>query len=62
MAPALERAQRPRPLTGGGGRRVEVLLAPRVSAAVKALVANGTVGKLQRRWLSTDLTKLPVLG
>jgi polar amino acid transport system substrate-binding protein len=37
-------------------------LTPQVSAAVKALVANGTVAKLQRRWLSTDLTKLPVLG
>ena len=37
-------------------------LTPQVSAAVKALVDNGTVAKLQRRWLSTDLTKLPVLG
>lgn len=37
-------------------------LTPRVNAAVKALLANGTVAKLQRRWLSTDLTKLPVLG
>jgi polar amino acid transport system substrate-binding protein len=37
-------------------------LTPQVSAAIKALVANGTVAKLQRRWLSTDLTKLPVLG
>jgi hypothetical protein len=29
---------------------------------VKALVANGTLAKLQRRWLSADLSKLPVLG
>ena len=36
-------------------------LTPRVSAAVEALVANGTVAKLQRRWLATDLAKLPVL-
>ena len=36
-------------------------LTPRVSTAIKALVANGTVARLQRRWLSTDVTKLPIL-
>ncbi len=37
------------------------LLTPRVSTAVRALVANGTIARLQRRWLATDLSKLPVL-
>ena len=37
------------------------LLTPRVSAAVRALVANGTIARLQRRWLATDLSKLLVL-
>jgi ABC-type amino acid transport substrate-binding protein len=33
-----------------------------VDAAVRALVANGTLAKLQRRWLLTDLGRLQVLG
>ena len=37
-------------------------LTPRVNAAVRALVANGTLGRLQRRWLLTDLAQLRVLG
>jgi polar amino acid transport system substrate-binding protein len=37
-------------------------LTPRVNAAVRALVANGTLAKLQRRWLLTDLGRLRVLG
>jgi polar amino acid transport system substrate-binding protein len=37
-------------------------LTPRVDAAVRALVANGTLAKLQRRWLLTDLGRLQVLG
>jgi polar amino acid transport system substrate-binding protein len=36
-------------------------LTPRVDAAVRELVANGTLSRLQRRWLSTDLSRLPVL-
>lgn len=32
-----------------------------VDAAVRALVANGTVSRLQKRWLMTDLRRLPVL-
>jgi polar amino acid transport system substrate-binding protein len=38
------------------------LLTRRVSAAVRALVANGTLTRLQRRWLLTDLASLRVLG
>jgi polar amino acid transport system substrate-binding protein len=38
------------------------VLTPRVDAAVRALVANGTLARLQRRWLLTDLSRLPVLG
>ena len=37
-------------------------LTRRVNAAVRALVANGTLGRLQRRWLLTDLAHLRVLG
>jgi hypothetical protein len=33
-----------------------------VNAAVPALVANGTLTRLQRRWLLTDLGRLRVLG
>ena len=33
-----------------------------VDAAVRALVANGTLSRLERRWLRTDLRRLPVLG
>jgi ABC-type amino acid transport substrate-binding protein len=33
-----------------------------VNAAVRALVANGTLSRLQRRWLLTDLASLRVLG
>lgn len=37
-------------------------LTRRVNAAVRALVANGTLTRLQRRWLLTDLASLRVLG
>jgi polar amino acid transport system substrate-binding protein len=37
-------------------------LTPRVNAAVRAIVANGTLSRLQRRWLLTDLARLPALG
>jgi hypothetical protein len=33
-----------------------------VNAAVRALVANGTLAKLQRRWLLTELGNLPLLS
>lgn len=37
-------------------------LTPEVDAAVRSLVANGTLSRLERRWLLTDLRRLPVLG
>jgi len=37
------------------------LLGP-VDAALAALIANGTIKRLERTWLTTDLSKLPVLG
>ncbi len=37
-------------------------LTRRVNAAVRALVTNGTLTRLQRRWLLTDLAGLRVLG
>jgi hypothetical protein len=37
-------------------------LTGRVDAAVRALVRNGTLSRLERRWLLTDLRRLPVLG
>jgi ABC-type amino acid transport substrate-binding protein len=37
-------------------------LTRRVNAAVRALVVNGTLTRLQRRWLLTDLSRLRVLG
>jgi Sporulation and spore germination/Putative peptidoglycan binding domain/Bacterial extracellular solute-binding proteins, family 3 len=37
-------------------------LTRRVNAAVRALVANGTLTRLQRRWLLTDLGSLRILG
>ena len=37
-------------------------LTGRVDAAVRALVANGTLSRLQKRWLLTDLRRLPVLS
>ena len=36
------------------------LTAP-VDAAIKALTANGTIGKLQTKWFSIDVSKIPVL-
>jgi polar amino acid transport system substrate-binding protein len=36
-------------------------LTDHVDDAVRALVANGTVSRLQKRWLMTDLRRLPVL-
>ena len=36
-------------------------LAPAVDAAVAALVADGTIARLQKQWLSTNLGALPVL-
>jgi polar amino acid transport system substrate-binding protein len=37
-------------------------LTSEVDAAVRSLVANGTLSRLERRWLLTDLRHLPVLG
>jgi ABC-type amino acid transport substrate-binding protein len=37
------------------------LLQP-VDAALGRLIADGTVGRLQRKWLTADLSRLPVLG
>jgi len=36
------------------------LLAP-VNTAMKALITNGTVGKLQKKWFNLDFSKIPVL-
>ncbi|HTT91656.1 MAG TPA: ABC transporter substrate-binding protein [Acidimicrobiales bacterium] len=36
-------------------------LLPRVDAALKALLADGTVQRLEKQWLSTDLAKVPLL-
>lgn len=36
-------------------------LTPPVNRALRALIADGTVGTLARRWLTTDISKLPVL-
>lgn len=32
-----------------------------VSAAINALTANGTIGKLQTKWFAIDVSKIPVL-
>jgi polar amino acid transport system substrate-binding protein len=37
-------------------------LTRRVDAAVRTLVANATLSRLQRRWLLTDLRRLPVFS
>ena len=37
-------------------------LTDHVDAAVRALVANGTLSRLQKRWLLADLRHMPVLG
>jgi polar amino acid transport system substrate-binding protein len=37
------------------------LLAP-VNAALQALIAQGLIQRLEKRWLSANLSKLPVLG
>lgn len=36
-------------------------LTPAVSAAIRALTANGTIGKLQKKWFAIDVSKIPVL-
>jgi ABC-type amino acid transport substrate-binding protein len=36
-------------------------LAPAVDAAIKKLTANGTLGKLQKKWFSIEFSKVPVL-
>jgi polar amino acid transport system substrate-binding protein len=33
-----------------------------VDAALTSLIADGTVARLQRKWVTTDLSKLPALG
>jgi hypothetical protein len=33
-----------------------------MNAAVRALVANGTLSRLQRRWLLTDLSRLRIFA
>ena len=37
-------------------------LEPAVNAAITALVAEGKIATLMKRWLDADLAKLPVLG
>jgi polar amino acid transport system substrate-binding protein len=36
-------------------------LTPFVSAAIKALTADGTIAKLQTKWFAIDVSKIPVL-
>lgn len=36
-------------------------LKPALDQAIKALSADGTIGKLQKKWFNIDFTKLPVL-
>ena len=36
-------------------------LTPFVSSAIKALTANGTIAKLQKRWFAIDVAKIPIL-
>jgi polar amino acid transport system substrate-binding protein len=36
-------------------------LLPQVNSALKALAANGTVGKLQKKWFNLDFSKIPLL-
>ena len=36
-------------------------LTPVVSAAIKALTTDGTIGKLQTKWFAIDVSKIPVL-
>jgi polar amino acid transport system substrate-binding protein len=38
------------------------LLTPLVNRALRQLIADGTVSALAKRWLTTDLSKLRVLG
>jgi polar amino acid transport system substrate-binding protein len=36
-------------------------LRPAINAALRGLIAQGTISALSRRWLSTDVSRLPVL-
>jgi polar amino acid transport system substrate-binding protein len=36
-------------------------LRPQVNAILKRLLANGTVGRLSKKWLTADVSKLPIL-
>ena len=36
-------------------------LLPIVNSTLKTLIANGTVGKLQKKWFNLDFSKIPVL-
>jgi polar amino acid transport system substrate-binding protein len=36
-------------------------LRPKVDAVIKKLLANGTIGKLAKKWLTADVSKLPIL-
>jgi ABC-type amino acid transport substrate-binding protein len=36
-------------------------LKPVLDAQIKALQANGTVAKLQKKWFAIDFSKVPVL-
>jgi len=36
-------------------------LKPMVDTAIKALWANGTIAKLQKKWFAIDFSKVPVL-
>jgi polar amino acid transport system substrate-binding protein len=41
--------------------RKDSRLTNRVNDAVRALTTDGTLSRLQKRWLTTDLRRLPVL-
>jgi len=36
-------------------------LLPLVDAQIKRLTANGTIGKLQKKWFNLDFASIPVL-
>ena len=36
-------------------------LKPSVDRAIRALTANGTIGKLQKKWFNVNFSKVPVL-
>jgi len=36
-------------------------LKPSVDRAIRALTANGTIGKLQKKWFNLNFSKVPIL-